>query len=319
MKKLLALVLALVMAMALAACGAKPAPAPAGDKGNEPAKGDSITIGVSLPTKEQVFWNIMEENLRANASDMGIELIVTDGKLSIDAQFSQVQDFITQGVDAIILCPSSTAGAEAATDLAKEKNIPLFCLNIKADGGYESFVGTDNALGGVQAAGYAAKVLGETGKCAIITYDEIEVCVDRAEGFKEELAKYPNMEVVGEGNYSGDTNKAASVTQDFITQFGDELDLIFAVGDPAAVGAVETIKAANADIKVIGFDGNPEAVEGIKADPDVWIADIAQDPQGQTRTMLEVIQKSLEGTKSEQEILTPPYVLDLEYIEKNGL
>ena len=192
-------------------------------------------------------------------------------------------------------------------------------MNIKADGGYESFVGTDNALGGVQAAGYAAKVLGETGKCAIITYDEIEVCVDRAEGFKEELAKYPNMEVVGEGNYSGDTNKAASVTQDFITQFGDELDLIFAVGDPAAVGAVETIKAANADIKVIGFDGNPEAVEGIKADPDVWIADIAQDPQGQTRTMLEVIQKSLEGTKSEQEILTPPYVLDLEYIEKNGL
>lgn len=77
-----------------------------------------------------------------------------------------------------------------------------------------------------------------------------------------------------EQTYSGDTEKAASVTQDFLTQFPG-LDIIFCVGDPAAQGALEVIKAQGADTIVIGYDANPEAYTAI-ADPvdgKVWVAD----------------------------------------------
>ena len=280
---------------------------------------DKLKVGAVLLTREHVFWNILEENLIKAAEKYNIDLIVVDGKASSDVQYGQVQDFITQGVDAIVLSPASSAGSKAASDLAKESGIPVFCLNIKSDGDFVTFVGTDEIKGGQLAGEFVAKALGGKGKTAIITYDEIEQCTWRADGFKSVLKEYPGIEVVSEMTYSGDVNKAASVTQDFLTQFPD-LDYIFAVGDPAAVAAVETIKGSGMDVKVVGYDGNPEAISGIKKDGKVWKADIAQDPAGSADKMLKVVADYLrDNKKPESEILISPYVIDMNYIEKNGL
>jgi len=127
------------------------------------------------------------------------------------------------------------------------------------------------------------------------------------------------MEIVSEISYAGDTNKAASVTQDFITQFPD-LKLIYAVGDPAAVGAVNTVKAAGKDIKVIGFDGNPEFYSGTKNDPEIWIADVQQDPRGCAAMAVQIAVDYLKNGTQPQEInLIPPTMIDTEEVIAKGL
>ena len=62
-------------------------------------------------------------------------------------------------------------------------------------------------------------------------------------------------------NYSGDQQKAADVMQNMLLKH-DQLDVVFCVGDPAAIGALSSITAAGADTKIIGYDGNPEGIAG---------------------------------------------------------
>ena len=84
---------------------------------------------------------------------------------------------------------------------------------------------------------------------------------------------------------------------------------VFCVGDPAAVGAMSSITAANANIKVIGFDGNPEGVEAILSGGN-WIADIAQDPVAIAYTTLDLVLRHLAGETVDKLVPISPYVID---------
>lgn len=317
-KKWFAAALVLCMVLHLSGCGAG-----GGDDGGskkEEPESEKKTIGCVLLTREHVFWNMMEKAIQKEADANGYEVIFSDGQQDSDTQFSQVQDFITQKVDAIILSPASSSGSAAAISMADEAGIPVFTLNCTSDGEPVCHVGTNEILGGKLAGEYAAKLLNGAGNTAIITYEEIEPCVQRAQGFEEALKEYPDMKILTTGNYAGDASKAANITQDFITQYPD-LDLIFAVGDPAAVGALNTIKAADSDIRIIGYDGNPEGIEAIKSETDgkVWIADVAQDPDGQGKAVVEAIKKHFEGEEIDKTSLIDPYIIDADYIKANNL
>lgn len=163
---------------------------------------------------------------------------------------------------------------------------------------------------GVKLAGeYIAKALPEGGEVAIITYDDVENCVLRAEGCKEYLkANTDNIEVVGEQNYQGDAEKASAITQDFLLKYPD-LDLIFAVGDPAAMSAYTIVNGAGKDIRIIGYDGNPEAVNEI-AKGGNWIANVAQNPEGIGAAMIESAVKAIHGEEIPKEKYIEPYIID---------
>lgn len=281
----------------------------------------TYTIGAVTLTSGHVFWNLIEENLKAKADELGVKIEVRDGQSDSNVQYNEVQNFIAAGVDAIILSPADT-GSSGASDLAEEAGIPLFYLNITGQGDYVSSALTNEIQGGNNAGKWALDYinanLGGKAKCAIITYDEIQPCVNRAEGFKEVVLKQEGVEVLAEQTYSGDTEKAAAITQDYLTQFPD-LDIIFAVGDPAAQGALEVIKAQGADTIVIGYDGNPEAYAAIidETDGKIWKADVVQDPAAQAQMIVELIVKYLDGEKVKKDNLIDTYVIDAEYISQN--
>jgi ribose transport system substrate-binding protein len=282
----------------------------------------SYKIGAITLTSGHTFWNIIEENLKKKADALGVEMIVRDGQNDSNVQYSEAQNLITQGVDAIILSPADT-GTSGTCDVAREAGIPVFYLNILGQGDYQGNVLTNEIQGGENAGKwavqYAEKYLNGKAKCAIITYDEISCCVDRAEGFKNELKNHDGMKVLAEQTYSGDTEKAAAVTQDFLTQFPD-LDIIFAVGDPAAQGALEVIKAEGSHAIVIGYDGNPEAATAIMNDVDgkVWKADVVQDSAKEAQEIVQLVVDYLNGKTITKENLVDTYVMDKAYLQSKG-
>lgn len=272
---------------------------------------DSKTIGVSLLNNAHVFYNKMEKALEQKAEELGWELIVQDAAGDANKQLGQVQDFITQKVDSIIICPTNSAGSKSMVELADAADIPTFTMDVKSDGEVVSHVSTDNYKGGELAAEYAVNNIFTDGKgtAAVITYSEIEGCVDRENGFTEWLkTNAPDVEVVDIQNYSGDQQKAADVMQNMLLKHED-IDVVFCVGDPAAVGAISSINAVGAETKVIGFDGNPEGIEAILSGGN-WVADIAQDPAGIAVTTLETIDKYLNGEEVEALIPIAPKVID---------
>ena len=280
------------------------------DKVNE-----DITLGISIFTRTHVFYNRVEEAMQKKCDELGVKGIFVDADTDSDKQLSQVQDFITQKVDAIIICPVSTAGSNSCLELANKAGIPLLTAFTKSDGDSLCHFGTDENVGGRLAGEYIAKALPQGGQAAIITYDDVENCVLRAEGCKEYLeANTDNIEVVDEQNYQGDAEKASAITQDFLLKYPD-LDLIFAVGDPAAMSAYTIINGAGKDIKVIGYDGIPEAVNEI-AKGGTWIADVAQDPEGIGQAMIESAVKAIKGEEIPKEKYIEPYIIDGENAEE---
>jgi ribose transport system substrate-binding protein len=88
-----------------------------------------------------------------------------------------------------------------------------------------------------------------------------------------------------------------------------KIDLIYTVGDPAVVGAMSAIKAAGRDIKLIGFDGNPEAIEAIKSGG-MWVADVSQHPEEMGAKSVDVLKDFWAGKSVEKEIKIPTSIID---------
>ena len=171
------------------------------------------TVGVSLLTREHVYYNFLEQYLKEEAEKLDVDIIVMDGNFDSSVQMNQIQNFIVEGVDAILLAPASISGAEGSFKLAKEAGIPLLTFDVSAPGDYVAHVGTDNYAGGKLAGKYMAEEVLEdqSGKVVIVTYSEIEACVFREEGFVEVINQYPDIEVIAIQNFYGSIKKAANV------------------------------------------------------------------------------------------------------------
>lgn len=312
-KTLSAVLAAAVVAISLAACGGGGnASSAAQSQASAGSAGKQITVGVSLLTRQHVFYNSIESALEKKAKELGVTLDVQDANQDSSKQLSQVQDFITKKVDAIILCPTNSAGSKSMVELAEKADIPVLTMDIPSDGKTVSHISTDNYKGGELAAEYLVKnvLKDKKGSAAVITYSENEGCVNREKGFTEWLGKNaPDIKVADVQNYSGDQSKAADVMQNMLQKHAD-LDAVFCVGDPAAMGALSSIKAANRQVKIIGFDGNPEGIAEIKKDNSLWLADVAQDPAKIGETALQTAVDTVNGKKAEAKIMISPYIID---------
>lgn len=313
--KILSIVLATTLVFTLSACAGtgtnsaaqSAVPASSGDAAKK-----ELTIGVSLLTREHVFYNSIETALNSKAKELGVKLVVQDANQDASKQLSQVQDFITQKVDAIILCPTNSAGSKSMVELAEKAGIPVLTMDIQSDGNTVCHVATDNKKGGELAAEYLANnvLKNKKGNAAVITYSEVEACIQREKGFTEWLQKNaPDIKVVDIQNYSGDQAKAADVMQNMLQKHAD-LDAVFCVGDPAAMGALSAIKSANKQIKIIGFDGNPEGIAEIKKPDSLWVADVAQDPGKIGATTIQAAVDAVNGKTVEKLIAISPYIID---------
>lgn len=102
-----------------------------------------ITLGISIFTRTHVFYNRVEEAMEKKCEELGVKGVFVDADTDSDKQLSQVQDFITQKVDAIIICPVSTAGSNSCLELANKAEIPLLTAFTKSDGDSMCHFGTD--------------------------------------------------------------------------------------------------------------------------------------------------------------------------------
>ena len=108
--------------------------------------------------------------------------------------------------------------------------------------------------------------------------------LERVRGFKDAVAKYPNIKVVALQNGKQERDFALTVTENMI-QANPNLKGIFSVNDEGSLGALRAIESSGKDIKLVSVDGNPEAIEAIK-NGNIFIGTSAQFPRDQVRVGL---------------------------------
>lgn len=106
-------------------------------------------VGITLLTEAHVFYQDLKRGMRQAADSLGPELHIVAGEWDLARQTAQVQNFITQGMDAIVIAPVNSSGIVSAVQEANDAGIPVFTADIAADAGrIESHVASDNEQGG---------------------------------------------------------------------------------------------------------------------------------------------------------------------------
>lgn len=268
-------------------------------------------IGVSLLTREDDFYRELEAGLKDEAAKNNFELIIQSGDKDLSKQQSQIDNFIVQKVDAIIVCPTDTKGIAPAIERANTANIPVFTADIAAGGGkVVSHIASNNSEGGKLAAEFIAKALnGQNGKVGIIGQPEVQSVIDRETGFKEALAKYPNLQLVPTLNGEGKRDRALKAAEDLL-QGNPDIKAIFCINDETALGALSAVEAkGKTDVIIVGYDAAPEAVEKIKKGTALK-ADVAQQPREIGKQTIDAIARNFKGETVAPKTDVPVKIVD---------
>jgi len=289
----------------LAGC---PKPPPATETAPPPPTPTGGKIGLSVLTMTNPFFKEIADAMTDEAGKSGYEVVAVSSEEDPAKQLSQVQDFIVQKVDAIVLTPANSRSVGTAIKEANQAGIPVFTADIASlsdEGEVECHIATDNYSGGREAAKAIMEALGNQGKVAIIDHPEVESVILRTKGFREELKEAGSpIEIVGAWPGKGSKDEAFKVAQDILTAHQD-LDAIFAINDPSALGAVAAIEKAGkaGKVLVVGFDGQLEGKQAI-LEGRIY-ADPIQFPDQIGRQTVQTILKYLGGEEIEPEVLIP--------------
>jgi ribose transport system substrate-binding protein len=260
--------------------------------------GSGKTIGVSIQNREAQFYQELEAGLRAEAQKYGYGITVVDAGRDNSKQQSQVEDFISQKVAAIILTPYDSQAIGSAIVEANKAGIPVFTADIantSSQGVVVSHIASDNVQGGAQAGRLMCAAVGKAGTVAILDEPEVTSVQDRVKGFKAALAgTCPGVTIVADIDGGGERAKASSATED-ILQSHKDLKGIFGINDDSALGAATAVDAASmtGKIAVIGYDATPEARAAIKAG--TMYGDAIQHPDQIGAKTIDAIAQSFAG------------------------
>ena len=260
--------------------------------------GGGKTIGVSIQNREAQFYQELEAGLRAEAQKYGYGITVVDAGRDNSKQQSQVEDFISQKVAAIVLTPYDSQAIGSAIVEANKAGIPVFTADIantSSQGVVVSHIASDNVQGGAQAGKLMCAAVGKSGSVAILDEPEVTSVQDRVKGFKAALAgSCPGVTVVADIDGGGERAKASSAAED-ILQSHKDLKGIFGINDDSALGAATAVDAASmtGKIAVIGYDATPEARAAIKAG--TMYGDAIQHPDQIGAKTIDAIVESFAG------------------------
>lgn len=316
MRKILSLGLSAAMVLGLlAGCSNTPAPSassspstgattpattPATQKPEEGKK--EIVIGCTLQNLSEEFMTMLKGAMEIKLKEYdNVKLIVNDAESKPDKQASQLDSFVAQGVDAVIISPVDADALAPAVKSVTDAGIPVITCSADVTGDMgQIWVGSENENGGEIEMKYVAEQLGGKGNIAILRGPLGAFAEQgRFRGYETVLADYPDIKIVYDQTANWQREDAMSQIENLLTA-GTQIDAIVCQNDGMALGALEAVKAAGKKDAIIitGIDAIQDALDSIKAGE--LDATCFQDAIGQGQSALEMAVKAANGETIER-------------------
>ncbi|CNH41294.1 galactose-binding protein [Yersinia aldovae] len=267
-----------------------------------------LKIGVSMAYFDDNFLTILRQAMQNKMKEEGnVSGQFEDAKGDIAQQIQQVENFVSQGVDAIILNPVDTQGVKSMIKLAEQAKIPLVFVNRRPEATLPArmaYVGSDSELAGRLQMEELAKLMGGKGNVMILMGElSSEATRDRTRGVEKVAAQYPEIHIIDKQTAKFFRKEAVDVTTDWILS-GQQIDAIASNNDEMAIGAILALKQAKKKgVLIGGIDGTPDAIEFIKKG-DLNVS-IFQDAKGQGEGAVDAAIKLVSGQKVESSVMIP--------------
>ena len=305
LRSVILLVLALSMLLALTACSTS-------------QKSDKVKIGVTLMDFSTEFGIGLKDYMTAKADAMGdVELTVVDAGGDAAKQLQQVETFISQKVDAIIMQPQEQEACSPAIDKAKAAGIPIINCNSLTITEPDAYVGSNDSESAEIAMTYIAEQLGGKGNVLMMHGHPGQTAeVKRTEGAMDILAQNPDMTLLDEQTADWDRAEAMTLMENWIQAFGDQINAVFCQNDEMALGALNALVQAGKkdNVLVVGVDAIDDALQSVKDGK--MDATVYQDCKGQAEGAIEAAYKLAKGESVEKEILIPFILVTTENVDE---
>ncbi len=305
LRSVILLVLALSMLLALTACSTS-------------QKSDKVKIGVTLMDFSTEFGIGLKDYMTAKADAMGdVELTVVDAGGDAAKQLQQVETFISQKVDAIIMQPQEQEACSPAIDKAKAAGIPIINCNSLTITEPDAYVGSNDSESAEIAMTYIAEQLGGKGNVLMMHGHPGQTAeVKRTEGAMDILAQNPDMTLLDEQTADWDRAEAMTLMENWIQAYGDQINAVFCQNDEMALGALNALVQADKkdNVLVVGVDAIDDALQSVKDGK--MDATVYQDCKGQAEGAIEAAYKLAKGESVEKEILIPFILVTTENVDE---
>ncbi len=296
MKKALALALAAVMSLGLlAGCGGgggdkSSTPAPGGASQSQPGAASSIpeapagggTVGVCIYKFDDAFMTTYRNALEEILESKGYKPLTVDGNNDQSKQNEQINTFITQGVDALIINPCMTSAADSIIATVKAAGVPTVLINREPTAeqmaAYDKlvYVGCDARQSGTMQGELILDTpnkgdINGDGKISYIMIqgDPENIDAQYRTEFSVKALTDAGMEVEQLDLQRGDWDreKGQTICANDLAQYGDQIEVVFCNNDDMAIGALQSIQAAgrkvNEDIYLVGVDALDAALNEV--------------------------------------------------------
>jgi len=266
-------------------------------------------VGVTMQTLANPFFVEMVNGVEQAAKEINpnCQVISLSGDNDLGKQTTQIDDLISAGVDLIVLNAVNNDGIGPAVKRAKEAGIVVVAADVGAVGA-DFVIQSDNWQAGRQAGQYIADRLNGKGNVVILTGDPVSAVTGRVGGAKEIFAKYPGIKILSEDqNGKGQRDVSLDLMSNLLTAF-DNIDAVFAINDPSAIGAILAIKQAGRqnEMFVVGVDGSSDAITEMKKPDSIFAATPAQTPRQMAMEAVKLGYEIMKGNPPEgKEILYP--------------
>jgi len=292
--------------------------------GDEVKVKKGLKLNAIMKSSSNEFWRTLQkgyekaaENVKTAGSDVSIQIDSTTDEGDETGQQTMTENAVNQGSNAIMVSPISDSNLTSAVENAQSAKIPVINVNDGLISIADYYVGPNAYQNGQLAAEWISKKLSDTGDVAIVVgMAKAFAARERTAGFKDWVkTNNSKLNIVAEQNADWDREKAKELAATWIQQYPN-LKAIFCNNDDMALGVVEAVADANADILVVGVDGIGEAYDSIKAGK--LDATVDSFPYYMSQVATECTLRVLAGQKMPHVVSTPQALIDSDNVNKDA-
>lgn len=279
------------------------------------ANGEKLKIGVAISSWDDQWLSYMLDCMKKYAEELSdvAEFQFTDSENDNGVQLSQIEQFIADGCDAIVVNPVETDSSGPMVEAANEAGIPIIGVNRPLVGDFTSNCCGDSKQSGVLVAEAIAELADYKGKVVVLAgHAGQEAATLRTEGIEETIAKYPDMEIVALQNCENWQREKGMATMEDWIQSGLEFDMLIGECDEITIGGIMAMQQAGMDVSkngilAGGIDGSPDGLAMMEEGAE--LIDVFQDANGQGVGAIDLAIAAAKGEEVEKDV-----VIDYELI-----
>ena len=260
---------------------------------------------ISFQTLNNPFFVELNEGLKASIEARGDRLITVDAQYNSLKQKNDVVELLQQQPAVVFINPVNWEGVKATLIEVRRRNVPVIIVDAPVSDPDLVLcqIASDNFEAGRLACEALAR-LKPAAKVAIVQHSVNKPSIDRVAGFKAEMAKRSGMRILDTQEGRGSSEGSKRAMQDLLARFPD-LDAVFPINDPSALGCISAIEAAGraGQVTVVSVDGSRQVAAAILAGK--LDASVAQYPREIGRLAAEKAYAHLAGLAVEKDVKVP--------------